>query len=49
MKAPSPRKAIGIPPENGTLRLSLSRDITEDDVRRAVRILVEEARALRPR
>jgi cysteine desulfurase len=39
-------EAIGSPPDAGTLRLSLSRDVTDEDMAYVVRVLIEEARGL---
>jgi cysteine desulfurase len=42
-------EAIGLGEDVGTLRISFSRETGEEDVSRAARALVEEARALRRR
>ncbi|MBI4508477.1 MAG: cysteine desulfurase [Deltaproteobacteria bacterium] len=39
-------RAIGVPDGAGTLRVSLARDVTADDVDTAAEVLVEEARTL---
>ncbi len=47
-RKPSPvLRAIGLPPDFGTLRFSFGRDTTDDDVKEAARVLVDAASTFR--